>query len=137
MKAIFLLTLALTCALIFGCSGGSSPDPNATPTPTIDRASLLHTWTVRSLSKDGTTVNCPGELVFVGGSDSCEAGTVTYNADGTATGGGFSSTWTLTGNQLRQSTDTPGEFITDTVVGLTSSELLILNSAGVTARFTR
>jgi hypothetical protein len=140
LKAIFLLALALTCALTFGCAGGGTPNPDATPTPTpapdIDRASLLHTWTIRSLSKDGTTVNCPGELPD--GRASCGSGTVTFNADGTASASnGFRNTWTLTGNQLRQTTDTPGEVDTSTITRLTSSELVTQSTDGIMSRYTR
>ena len=108
----------------------------AAASATFDRTLLLHTWTIKNLSKNGATVNCPGELPD--GSTSCGSGTVTFNADGTSSGSsGARSTWSLTGDQFFEPTDTPGEIVYETVILLTNSEFRLRSNDGAVTTFTR
>jgi hypothetical protein len=119
MKAIFLLALALTCAVFSGCGGGSKEVISGTDVTralldgggTTSGASVTtRTWRIVAIAgnqnypKSGADQPCPVKLdSLVDDSQTLECGAddrVTITSDGTFKFQGFGKTWSLDGAKL-------------------------------------
>jgi hypothetical protein len=120
MKAIFLLALALTCAVFSGCGGSGKSTWTA---PDLSRALLdgggtasgagvtTRTWRIVAISGNqnyvgGSSADLPCPVTLTDPSDSSQTLTcgasdiVTIKSDGTFKFKGFGKTWSLDGTKV-------------------------------------
>jgi hypothetical protein len=109
MKAIFLLALALSCAIFSGCGGGSN-EGGGDVTRELLSGTGTKTWKLVAIAgnhnypRSGADQPCPltmRSLVDDGQTLECgESDLVTINSDGTFKFDGFGKTWSLDGTKI-------------------------------------